>query len=202
MPDLQYPVGRFEWTGAASPDERRRLIAQIAATPMVFRSAVAGLTPKQLDTPYRPGGWTVRQVVHHVPDSHMNAFIRFKLALTEDTPTIKPYDQDRWAVLADAQDTPVETSLALLDAIHERWVILLRSLRPEDFARVLIHPEHDAPMSLDKVLAQYAWHGAHHAAHIANLRERMGWKPGKARAKPKPARQKAKSVRRKAKARK
>jgi uncharacterized damage-inducible protein DinB len=175
MSDLSYPIGKFEWSGAATPEDRRRYIAAIATAPAKLRAAVAGLTPKQLDTPYRPGGWTVRQVVHHVPDSHMNAFIRFKLALTEDQPTIKPYDQQLWANLADTADTSVETSLALLDALHQRWVVLLRSLKLEDFSRVLIHPEHSAPMSLDMVLAHYAWHGAHHTAHITALRDRMGW---------------------------
>ena len=176
MSDLSYPIGKFQWSGSASPEDRRRFIAAIAATPAKFRAAVAGLTPKQLDTPYRPGGWTVRQVIHHLPDSHMNAFVRCKLALTEDQPTIKPYDQELWAKLADAADTPVETSLALLDALHKRWVVLLRSLDPEDFSRLMIHPEHAAPLSLDWILALYAWHGAHHTAHITSLRERMGWK--------------------------
>lgn len=175
MTDVRYPVGKFEWTGPATPEQRRRFIASLAAAPAKFRAAVAGLTPKQLDTPYRPGGWTVRQVVHHVPDSHLNAYIRCKFALTEDAPAIKPYDQDRWAGLVDAEDTPIEVSLALLEALHQRWVILLRGLEPEDFARVMVHPEHVAPLSLDKVLALYAWHGAHHAAHITGLRERMGW---------------------------
>ena len=175
MSDLSYPIGKFEFRGSLTPEERKRLIAQIAAAPAIFRAAVAGLSEKQLDTPYRPDGWTLRQVVHHVPDSHQNAYIRCKLALTEHQPTIKPYDQERWAELADSEHTPIETSLALLEALHERWVALLRALSPEDFARILIHPEHDAPLSLDKLVAHYAWHGAHHAAHITGLRERMGW---------------------------
>jgi len=176
MSDLSYPIGKFEWSGGVSPAERERLIAQLAAMPGKFRAAVAGLTPKQLDTPYRPGGWTVRQLIHHVPDSHMNAYIRCKLALTENQPTIKPYEQQLWAELGDAADTPVETSLALLDALQERWVVLLRSLEPRDFARLVVHPEHPAPLSIDWILAQYAWHGAHHMAHVTALRERMGWK--------------------------
>jgi uncharacterized damage-inducible protein DinB len=192
MSDLSYPIGKFEWCGACTAADRERYIAAIAATPAKFRAAVAGLTPRQLDTPYRPGGWTVRQVIHHLPDSHMNAFIRCKLALTEDQPTVKPYDQERWAALADAEDTPVETSLALLEALHERWVVLLRSLEPDDFARVVIHPEHSAPMSLDMVLAHYAWHGAHHTAHVTGLRERMGWK-----AKPRSLKQKPRKLKRK-----
>jgi hypothetical protein len=191
MPDLQYPVGKFEWTGPATPLQRSRFIAQIAAAPAKFRAAIAGLTPKQLDTPYRPGGWTVRQLAHHVPDSHLNAYIRFKLALTEDGPTIKPYDQDRWSALTDVEDTPVEVSLALLDALHQRWVVLLRGLEPEDFARVIVHPEHVAPLSLDRVLALYAWHGAHHTAHITALRDRLGWNMAKRRIKSKLAPRKA-----------
>ena len=147
MSDLSYPIGRFEFAGSFTPEDRRRVIAQIAAAPAIIRAAVAGLSKKQLDTPYRPGGWTVRQVVHHVPDSHLNAYIRCKLALTEHQPTIKPYDQERWAVLADSEHTPIETSLVLLEALRERWVALLRALPPEDFARILIHPEHSAPMS-------------------------------------------------------
>lgn len=186
MSDLSYPIGKFQWSGALTPAERERFIEQIAAMPEKFRAAVAGLSSKQLDTPYRPGGWTVRQLVHHVPDSHMNAYIRSKLALTENQPTIKPYEQQLWANLADAADTPIETSLVLLDALHERWVVLLRSLEPQDFARLLNHPEHAAPMSLDALLADYAWHGAHHTAHITALRERMGWK-----AKPKTRKSKA-----------
>ncbi len=174
MSDPQYPIGKFEWLGAASEEDRRRAIAAIAAAPARIRAAVAGLTPKQLDTPYRPGGWTIRQVVHHVPESHMNAYIRFKLALTEDHPTIKPYQQERWANLADVKSTPIETSLALLESLHGRWVILLRSLSAEDFARTFKHPEL-GEQSLDRTLALYAWHGAHHAAHITSLRERMGW---------------------------
>ncbi len=141
-----------------------------------MRAAVKGLTPKQLDTPYRPGGWTVRQVLHHVPDSHLNAYVRFKLALTEDTPTIKPYYEARWANLADTRKTPVETSLALLDHLHARWVTLLRSLRSKDFAHRFFHPDHGKALTLDWALAMYAWHGPHHVAHITSLRKRMGWK--------------------------
>jgi hypothetical protein len=136
---------------------------------------VAGLSPEQLDTPYRDGGWTVRQVVHHVPDSHMNAFIRTKLALTEVDPTIKPYDEKAWSVLADVRNTPIETSLVLLETLHERWNHLLRALSEADFSRTLVHPEH-GPRTLDWLVALYAWHGAHHVAHITSLRERMDWK--------------------------
>jgi uncharacterized damage-inducible protein DinB len=175
MSDLQYPIGKFQWAGSASDEDRRRAIAAIAAAPAQLRAAVAGLSPKQLDTPYRPEGWTVRQLVHHVPESHMNAYIRFKLALTEEHPTIKPYREDLWAKLADVKPAPIEVSLALLEVLHQRWVILLRSLSPADFARTLNHPESGA-MTLDKVLGMYAWHGAHHTAHVTSLRDRMGWK--------------------------
>ena len=142
--------------------------------PAKLREAMAGLAPQHLDTPYREGGWNVRQVVHHVPESHMNAYIRFKLALTEDEPTIKPYAEDRWAHLADVQTTPVEISLALLENLHVRWVVLLRSLREDDWKRTFKHPEIGL-VSLEKSLAMYAWHGRHHTAHIAELRKRMKW---------------------------
>jgi hypothetical protein len=175
--DLRYPVGRFSWDAPdPSAAERARLIAEIEATPAKMRAAVAGLSKKQLVTPYRPEGWTVWQVTHHVPDSHMNAYIRFKLALTEDVPTIKPYMEDRWAKLADTPATPVETSLALLESLHQRWARLLRSMSDAEFARTYFHPEKGAPLTLGKTLALYAWHGRHHVAHITALRERMGWK--------------------------
>jgi hypothetical protein len=173
--DLQYPVGRFEWPGEISADDRRRFIDEIEQAPKNLRAAVTGLTGQQLDTPYRPGGWTVRQVVHHVPDSHLNSYMRFRLALTEDEPTIKPYDQSRWAELIDSRTAPVETSLVLLEALHQRWVMLLRSLSAADFARQFRHPELGV-VSLDKNLALYAWHGRHHVAHITSLRDRSGWK--------------------------
>src|SRR6476620_9464894 len=148
---------------------RAECIARIAAAPEHLRTAVAGLDDAQLDTPYRPGGWTVRQVVHHVPDSHLNAYTRIKLALTEDEPTIKPYEEARWAELPDARTGPIEISLALLEALHRRWVLLLRELQPADFTRQFRHPEHGRAMSLDEVLALYAWHGRHHVAHITSL---------------------------------
>jgi len=173
--DLQYPIGRFEWRGQNSADDRLRLIDAIDQTPANLRAAVEDLSEQQLDTPYRPGGWTVRQVTHHVPDSHMNAYIRFRLAVTEDEPTIKPYDESRWAELADARTAPVETSLTLLEALHLRWAMLLRSLSHVDFARQFRHPELGT-VSLDKNLALYAWHGRHHVAHVLFLRERMSWK--------------------------
>jgi hypothetical protein len=173
--DPRYPVGKFERpAGPLTTDERRTLIDQIAATPARMRAAVAGLSEAQLDTPYREGGWTVRQVAHHVPDSHMNAFIRVKLALTEDQPTIKPYDEAAWAKLSDVRDTPVETSLTLLETLHARWDAILRAMTDGDFARTLLHPEHGV-VTLDWLIALYAWHGRHHAAHITSLRERNGW---------------------------
>jgi uncharacterized damage-inducible protein DinB len=139
-----------------------------------MRAAVARLTDEQLDTPYRDGGWTVRQVVHHVPESHLNSYVRFKLALTEHEPTIKPYFEDRWAELEDARTAPIELSLNLLDAVHGRWVWFLRSLKPTDFERAFQHPDL-GKVTLDKNVALYAWHGRHHVAHITSLRERMGW---------------------------
>lgn len=174
--DPRYPIGRFVWDGATLvPDERAELVAQIAAAPARLREAVAGLTPEQLDTPYRPGGWTVRQVAHHVPDSHINAYIRFKWLLTEPDPSIKVYEQSEWAKLEDVRLTPVSVSLDLLDALHSRWVVLLRSLGERDYARTLRHPEIGS-MNPDHLLAMYAWHGRHHVAHITSLRGRMGWK--------------------------
>src|SRR5438552_17676883 len=156
MSDERYPVGKFQRKEKLTGAERRALIDQIVAAPARMRDAVAGLDERQVATPYREGGWTVRQVVHHVPDSHLNAYIRFKLALTEDTPTIKPYDEAAWANLSDARDTPIETSLTLLTSLHERWVGLLRSMAPSDYQRKLNHPDWDAPLSLDAMLALYA----------------------------------------------
>ena len=173
--DLSYPIGKYEHKASLPIAERENAIAQIAATPKRLRDAVAGLSHQQFDTPYRPGGWTVRQVVHHVPDSHMNSYVRFKLALTENEPTIKPYDEALWANLRDSRDTPVEISLTLLEALHHRWDVLLRSLRSGDFARLLRHPE-QGTMTLDDMVGYYAWHGRHHVAHITSLREREGWK--------------------------
>ena len=172
--DLHYPVGQFDWNMRPGDAERRQAIGEIAALPSAMRRAVHGLTEQQLDTPYRPDGWTVRQVVHHVPDSHLNAYVRMKLALTEDRPAIKPYDQERWAALPDTVHTPVGISLAMLEALHERWVVLLRSLEPRDFSRKLIHPE-SGEMDLDMLVCHYAWHGRHHVGHITSLRQRMGW---------------------------
>lgn len=172
--DLRYPIGRFKPEGTLTPARRSALIGTIAGTPETLREAVRGLSPGQLDTPYRPGGWTVRQVVHHLPDSHLNSYVRFKLALTEERPTIKPYEEDRWAELADTFNTPVEVSLVLLESLHVRWVNLLRSLPEADWQRTLLHPQ-NGEMTLDHVLGLYAWHGPHHVAQITALWERMGW---------------------------
>jgi uncharacterized damage-inducible protein DinB len=172
--DLRYPVGPFSFKGTLSDAERETLIDEIAVAPERLRAAVSGLTDEQLNTEYRPEGWTVRQVVHHVPESHLNSYLRFKLALTEDEPTIKPYFEDRWARLDDALQAPVELSLNLLDSLHSRWVWFLRSLKPSDFQRTFRHPELGV-VSLDKNVALYAWHGRHHVAHITSLRDRMGW---------------------------
>jgi uncharacterized damage-inducible protein DinB len=173
--DLRYPIGPFAYHGDMTEARRAACVARIAAAPAALRAAVAGLSDAQLDTPYRAGGWTLRQVVHHVPDSHMNAYTRFRLTLTEDQPTIKTYDEARWAELPDARTLPVEVSLALLEALHIRWTALLQTLTAADGARQLFHPEHGRLMTLDELLALYAWHGEHHAAHVTSLRARSGW---------------------------
>jgi len=172
--DIRYPIGQFTWAGRNTAEQRAAAINDIAAAPQKMRSAVAGLTETQLDIPYRKGGWTVRQVVHHVPDSHMNSYIRFKLALTEDEPTIKPYDEAVWANLIDAKTAPIEPSLSLLEGLHYRWALLLRSLSDTDVTRKFNHPELGI-VSIDQYIALYAWHGKHHVAHITSLREREGW---------------------------
>ena len=173
--DLRYPVGKFNWDAPVSETEYPRLIAEIAETPGALRSAVAGLSRDQLETRYRPGGWTVKQVVHHVPDSHLNAYTRFKLALTENEPTIKPYEEAAWAELPDSQQVPIDVSLDLLESLHVRWVSLLRSMGVADFRRTLRHPEHDRVLTLGQMLGLYAWHGRHHVGHIMALRKRAGW---------------------------
>jgi|ERR1044072_6713645 hypothetical protein len=172
--DLRYPIGEFKFDGPLTNDARADLIGKIAETPARLRAAVTGLNAEQLDTPYRPEGWTVRQVVHHVPESHMNSYIRFKLAVTEDAPSVKPYFEDRWGELDDANQAPIDLSLDLLDALHHRWVWFLRSLKDADFQRTFLHPDLGS-VSLEKNLALYAWHGQHHVAHITSLRERNGW---------------------------
>ena len=169
--DRQYPTGKFKFDPNVTPDKRRESISAIGSLPNELKHA---LKTAKLDTPYREGGWTVRQVVHHVPDSHVNAYIRLRLALTEEQPTIKPYDENQWAQLYDAKTGPVEMSLALLDAVHDRWVRLLRALSGDQFGRVFIHPEH-GPRTVDWLVFLYAWHGRHHVAHITELRKQRSW---------------------------
>ncbi|MCU1229103.1 MAG: metal-dependent hydrolase [Acidobacteria bacterium] len=170
MSDPRFPIGKYERRDELTTAERNALIDTIAAAPARMRDAVRGLSEEQLDTPYREGGWTVRQVIHHVPDSHLNSYCRFKLALTESTPTIRPYDEAAWAELPDSRITPIETSLTLLDSLHDRWTRLLRSMTEADFRRKLVHPE-NGEMTLDTMVGLYAWHSRHHVAHITSLRE-------------------------------
>ena len=174
MDDLRFPVGKFHHEGSVNDQQKQVFLDEIEQTPAKLRASVGGLSDSQLDTPYRPEGWTLRQVVHHLPDSHLNSYVRFKLALTEDEPTIKTYAEARWAELSDTKSTPIEVSLVLLESLHDRWVRLLRSLTPEQWKRRFRHPEL-GPMTLDKALALYAWHGRHHVAHITELRRRMSW---------------------------
>jgi hypothetical protein len=173
--DLSYPIGKFDFQQTVAPGRYPALIEAIGAAPAFFRDAVRGLDDGQLDTPYRPGGWTVRQTVHHVADSHMNSFIRMRLALTESEPAICAYDQNAWSELADSRTAPVELSLQLIESLHARWVLLLKTLGDADFARSFRHPEIGL-VRLDTNLALYVWHGRHHAAHINGLRQRNGWK--------------------------
>jgi hypothetical protein len=175
LESLQYPIGRFSWNGESSPQIRGEWLRVIEETPAELRRTVAGLTGEQLDTPYRPDGWTVRQVVHHYADDHMNSYVRFKLALTEDAPTIKPYSEPLWGELPDARLGPIEPSLNLLAALHLRWVAAWRALAPPDWLRTFHHPRSGSEVSLDRLAALYAWHGRHHVAQIRALRVRSGW---------------------------
>jgi uncharacterized damage-inducible protein DinB len=172
--EVRFPVGVFLIDPAVTDEKRRRWIAEMAQTPANLRVALAGLGDDQLDTHYREGGWTLRQVVHHLADAHINGFVRFKLALTEDNPPIKTYEETLWADTVDGREAPVELSLKLLEALHERWIILLDSLRESDFAKSFNHPQRGV-MTIDKAIQLYAWHGVHHTAHITRLRERKGW---------------------------
>jgi hypothetical protein len=174
MSDLRYPIGKFQMPKAVSKPEREGFLQEVEQLPSRLREAIAGLGDAQLDTPYRPDGWTVRQVVHHLPDSHMNSYIRFKLAVTEDAPTIRPYLEERWAELHEARTGPVMLSLNLLEALHRRWSVFLRSLTDSDYQKTFIHPQY-GPFRLEQSLAMYAWHGKHHVAHITSLRERNKW---------------------------
>jgi hypothetical protein len=172
--DLSYPIGKFELPQVVTALMRTELIESIAAGPALLRDAVYGLNDEQLDTCYRPGGWTVRQVIHHVADSHINSYCRLRLALTESQPAVRAYEEKDWAELSDAKTMPVEVSLTLLESLHSRWVGLLRTLGDADFARTYRHSEL-GPVRLDTNIALYAWHSKHHAAHITGLRDRMGW---------------------------
>lgn len=171
----RYPIGKFEHEGPITAEKRAEWLEDIRALPARLSAAVAGLNEEQLDTPYREGGWTVRQVVHHVADSHMNSFTRFKLALTEDEPTIKPYEEHLWAELADSKTYPIGPSLALIEGLHDRWTALLESMSEEDYGRTFYHPGNKATSTLARALGMYSWHARHHTAHITSLRERMGW---------------------------
>ena len=174
MSDLRFPIGEFAAQTSITAEQRQALIASLDETPAQLQAALAGLSNEQLETPYRPGGWTVRQTVHHVADSHLNAYVRFKLGLTEEQPTIKPYDEKQWAELADGRNADPEISLQLLRAVHTRWTLVLRTTPVEAFARTVRHPE-SGIMSLDVVLQMYDWHARHHIAHITALRQRMNW---------------------------
>jgi len=174
MEELQYPVGPFDWSVDVSEEERGNAIKTIESFPSAIREAVESLSEAQLDTPYRPEGWTVRQVVHHVADSHMNAYIRFKLALTEDEPTIKPYDQAEWAKLPDSKLDP-GISLDLIAGVHKRWISIMNNMSESDWERKFKHPEHGPIQMLKKVASLYGWHCQHHLAHVTRLIEREGW---------------------------
>lgn len=173
--DLRYPIGKFAYAAAYTQELRDLHLEQIASCPAELRRAVGGLTPAQLDTPYRDGGWTVRQVVHHLPDSHMNAYVRHKLAVTEEQPTIRPYKEALWAELPDGRSADTELSLVLLEALHARWTLFLRSLPAAAFDRAFLHPDLPGPVPLAKNIGMYAWHGRHHVAQIDALRQRNGW---------------------------
>ncbi len=172
--DPRYPIGRFEAPTTFSEADRKQRIADIEQLAGKLRAAVKGLSDEQLDTPYREGGWTVRQVVHHLADSHMNAYVRWKLTLTENTPTVKPYDEAAWAKLEDSK-LPVDISLNVLEGLHTRLVAVIRAMRPEQWSREFFHPEHNKKMGLDPLLAMYSWHSRHHLAHITELKKRKGW---------------------------
>ncbi len=173
--DERYPIGKFSYENKDTNKEKRNVfISEIETTPFNLRNAAAGLSDIQLDTPYREGGWTVRQVVHHLPDSHLNAYVRFKLALTENNPLVKTYDEKKWAELSDYSEAPIKDSLNLLDSLHRRWVILLKSMNDNDFKKTYLHPD-IGEVNLDWVTAQYAWHGKHHVAQITFLRKKKGW---------------------------
>ncbi|MBU1095192.1 MAG: metal-dependent hydrolase [Ignavibacteriae bacterium HGW-Ignavibacteriae-2] len=175
MKELQYPIGEFEYIIIESDDERLMLIESLLMIPMILRAEVEELTDEQLDTPYRPGGWTIRQVVHHLADSHLNAFVRFKWTLTEIEPTIKPYEEAMWAETFEGKLGDISLSLDLLEALHKKWEVLLRTLTDDDYEKAYHHPETGSRVTLNEALALYEWHGRHHIAHITSLKQRMGW---------------------------
>lgn len=178
--DLRYPIGKVEdqlFSNKGDYEEKVKdaFLLDIQMCPSLLEHAISNLDEQQLNVPYRDGGWTSKQVIHHVADSHMNAYIRFKLALTEDNPTIKPYDEAAWAALSDTTNLPVNISLTLLHALHLRWVELMKNMSETDWQKTIYHPEQKRTITLWNMLGTYAWHGKHHAAHITSLRVRMGW---------------------------
>jgi hypothetical protein len=175
MEKIKYPIGKYNPPKPITEHHIEQWIHELENYPARLREKVSGLDEDQLDTPYREDGWTVLQLVHHIVDSHLNAYIRTKLTLTEDTPTIKPYFQDRWAELPDSFDTPVETSIRMLESLHKRWTILLKSLSNDHFDRSLYHPEDEMEMTLGYLIGMYAWHGSHHLAHVNNLIKASNW---------------------------
>lgn len=172
--ELKYPIGKYE-PQAFSAEQKEQWLLDIQWLPEQVEHALLNLDEVQLQTPYRPQGWTVHQLVHHIADSHMNAYIRFKLGLTEDNPTIKPYEENQWALLADTRELPVNISITILHALHKRWITVLRDIADEQWNRTVFHPGSKTTMSLWFLLGMYAWHGRHHVAHITRLREREGW---------------------------
>ena len=175
MENLRYPIGKFQMPENFTKENIDTWIQEIDNAPEQYGDMIFGWTDGQLDTPYRPEGWTVRQLIHHVADSHMNSYIRFKWTLTENEPTIKAYDEKLWAELPEAKTAPVELSLGLIYSLHARWVMMLRNLSEDDLKKKFIHPESGKAIALNTMVALYAWHGKHHLAHIEGLRERMGW---------------------------
>ena len=175
LDQLRYPIGKFSFNENADEKAVKQWIAAIEQHPSQLRSAVKGLNDTQLNTPYRDGGWTLRQVVHHLADSHLNAYCRVKLALTEDHPTIKPYEEKSWAEMDDAKNLPVEVSLSILEALHKRWAYMLNKIDSKDYEKSVFHPESKREMSVKFLINLYSWHGKHHTAHITSLRERKKW---------------------------
>ncbi len=172
---LRYPIGKFQFKPAVTPEDRKQWIAVLADFPLQLRNTVIELTDEQLDTSYRPGGWTIRQVIHHVADSHLNAYIRFKLALTEDNPTVRPYDENLWAALGDAKYSPIEASLQIIEGLHKRFVQALNEMEETQFKRTYFHPQSRKTFTLEFLVALYSWHSTHHLSHISSTINRSGW---------------------------